>query len=409
MTVERPQKLASTIGTVLLLASLFALVTPASADRDPRIVGGTETTIAEWPWQVALAVNDEIDPRDGFQRQFCGGTLVAPTVVITAAHCLFDSRGPGTRFNTSPNNFEVFAGRTTLSSSQGQAIDFANFFFPVVGGGNAPAGTATPLYDPSQDEDHDFVVVQLESQASAGIPIKVAGATEEPTWAAGQPAFITGWGDQQSGAGNFPDNLREGRVQVIADSTCNAAYTAALFHASTMVCAGLPGGGVDTCQGDSGGPLVVPISGGGFRLVGDSSFGVGCALAQFPGVYGRLADNEVRGLIEQITQQRFGISVLGSGAAPLTLPDTLITKKPKNRLKVKRRKQRARATYKFTASEPGSTFACQLDQKAPVPCASPFSKKVKRGRHKVAIVATNFIGDPGPAVSDSFRVKRKRR
>src|SRR5262245_13685501 len=62
----------------------------ASASIEPRIVGGNSTTVEEWPWQAAIAADPEFFTGDGFDRQFCGGSLVAPTIVVSAAHCFFD-------------------------------------------------------------------------------------------------------------------------------------------------------------------------------------------------------------------------------------------------------------------------------------------------------------------------------
>src|SRR5918996_261251 len=72
------------------------------------------------------------------------------------------------------------------------------------------------------------------------------------------------------------------------------------FERQTQVAAGFPKGGVDTCQGDSGGPLLVPGAGGEVRLVGDTSYGRGCAEPGFPGVYGRLADTTLREWIRTV-------------------------------------------------------------------------------------------------------------
>jgi len=89
-------------------------------------------------------------------------------------------------------------------------------------------------------------------------------------------------------------------------------------------------------------------------------------------------------------------------------PDTVITKVPK------RKTTRRTAQFRFTSSEPGSTFECRLDNRRFRPCASPLSygkdgKKLKRGRHSFEVMAISAgVADPTPA-RYSWRIKKKGR
>src|SRR5690606_22278407 len=79
--------------------------------------------------------------------------------------------------------------------------------------------------------------------------------------------------------------LRAAEVAMVADATCGlASWYGTAFDAPSMVCAGFALGGIDTCQGDSGGPLWRP----GLQ-VGITSWGVGCAAPNKPGIYTRLS------------------------------------------------------------------------------------------------------------------------
>ena len=138
--------------------------------------------------------------------------------------------------------------------------------------------------------------------------MKVASAAERSLWTAGTLATIAGFGVTEAD-GEQPDVLQEARVPIVADEDAAEAYPYLVegvdpvfggFESETQVAAGFPQGGVDTCQGDSGGPLLVS-AGTAMRLVGDTSYGVGCAEPGFPGVYGRLADATLR---EWITLDR---------------------------------------------------------------------------------------------------------
>jgi trypsin len=376
------------------------------ANRSSRIVGGNATTIAEWPWQVAITQNPAIYAGNGFQRQFCGGSLVAPNIVITAAHCTFEVFG-SSGFDD-PSNFASITGRTTLSNSgQGQEIAWSDYFVLTDASGR-------PLYNPSTSE-WDVVFAQLASPSpsSNSTPIMIAGADEAAFWAPGdENAFATGWGTTLSGGiGPFgkQDTLRAVQIDVIADTTCGSATSYGTgFRRQTMVCAGEIAGGQDTCQGDSGGPLVVPIGGGAFRLVGDTSFGNGCALPNFPGVYGRLAQDPMCTALQNGIQAVAGVNVVGSpgscsAAGDSSPPETLITQGPKKKTKKKR------ARFAFTSTEPGSTFDCQLDdgRKAFTPCTSPITVKVKKGKHTFQVEAIDQAGNVGSPATDDWKVKKK--
>jgi hypothetical protein len=275
------------------------------------------------------------------------------------------------------------------------------------------------LFDPVTLE-WDVAVLQLET-ASAAQPIKIAGADETPLWETGRTAFITGWGDRDNGpTADFPDDLQAAEVKMISDAACESAYppppppppdpAGPSFTAETMVCAGFLAGGVDTCQGDSGGPLVVPIDGGGFRLVGDTSWGIGCAFADLPGVYGRLADDPMRSALQSGIQTiPGGADVIGSGAVPdTTAPQTTIDSGPK------RKKRNKKATFTFSATESpllGPGFRCKLDAGAYAPCDSPVNLKVaNRGWHTFRVRARDVSGnfDASPAVYE-WKVKKKRK
>merc|ERR1712113_218903 len=97
--------------------------------------------------------------------------------------------------------------------------------------------------------------------------------------------FTSGWGTLKSG-GSSTDDLQYVRVPAITNDQCNAAYGVGQIT-NAMICAGYPGvGGKDACQGDSGGPFVCNHNGKAV-IAGVVSWGNGCALKDFPGVYAR--------------------------------------------------------------------------------------------------------------------------
>jgi secreted trypsin-like serine protease len=292
--------LSGTLVALGLLAPATALA-QSGGSVQPRIVGGTTASVSTYPWQAAVVYSTAQSPnKNPHQRQFCGGSLLTSRIVITAAHCvadtdpdcsftcaLNDQGGDGTA-KIDPNDVDVILGRSTLTDT-GQGTEHS-----------VTAVVPRSNYDPDYQGDgvprYDVAYLVLSS-ASAQTPIKIAGTDEGALWDPGRSADISGWGSTSEN-GNTVDTLRSATVGVIADPTCGSASVyGSDFDPATMVCAGYMAGGVDTCYGDSGGPLEAPLEGGGYRLVGITGWGEGCAEAGFPGVYTRVAGPTMRSLI----------------------------------------------------------------------------------------------------------------
>ncbi|MFF7969295.1 serine protease [Streptomyces sp. NPDC007903] len=257
----RPLSLAAALTAIPLIGA-------APTVADSVVVGGFPIDVSQAPWTVALSSRD----RFGGSRagQFCGGVAIAPTTVLTAAHCVGDDV-----LGTPPDrvrDLKVIAGRTDLLAADGQETAVR-------------AIKVNPAYDPATNAG-DYAVLTLAEPVpqSAVVPMAAAG---DPAYAAGTDALVSGWGDT-SGGGAYTNRLRAARVHVLADDLCTRAYPGGrngAYRAASMLCAGEAAGGPDACQGDSGGPLVA-----GGRLIGLVSWGSGCGQAGSPGVYTRVSE-----------------------------------------------------------------------------------------------------------------------
>merc|ERR1712200_259966 len=134
--------------------------------------------------------------------------------------------------------------------------------------------------------NNDFVILKLSSALTFNDdvgPICLPNPDHAPD-ATGQTCFVSGWGTLESG-GSSPSELQWVAVPTVTNEQCSQAYNNGITD--SMICAGLPEGGKDSCQGDSGGPFVCRDDGKAV-LTGVVSFGIGCALPDYPGVYARV-------------------------------------------------------------------------------------------------------------------------
>lgn len=215
-----------------------------------KIVGGQEARPNQFPWTVSLQ-------RNGFH--FCGGIIVSATTIVTAAHCR-----PSTSHDVVAGEHDLYANDGTEQTRSVRSV--------VYHPNNNPIGSL----------DYDVAVVKV---SAFSMNYAVAAACKPSRdWNSGN-AIVSGWGALSSG-GSSPDELYYVSVPLITNAECNADYSGQISN--VMLCAGRRGvGGVDACQGDSGGPLVRQVN-GRYELVGDVSWGYGCADRRYPGVYGRI-------------------------------------------------------------------------------------------------------------------------
>ncbi|XP_075579927.1 transmembrane protease serine 9 [Pelecanus crispus] len=225
--------------------------------KPSKIVGGTDASRGEIPWQVSLKEDS---------RHFCGATIIGDRWLLSAAHCFNE---------TNPEEIEAYVGTTSLNGTDGNAVKV-----------NVTRVIQHPLFNPIF-LDFDVAVLELTRPLAFNKyiqPICLPLAAQK--FPVGKKCIISGWGSLQEGNVTKPEILQKASVGIIDQKTCNFLYNFSLTD--QMICAGFLEGNIDSCQGDSGGPLACEVTPGVFYLAGIVSWGIGCAQAMKPGVYSRI-------------------------------------------------------------------------------------------------------------------------
>ncbi|XP_058674653.1 chymotrypsin-C-like [Ammospiza caudacuta] len=252
---------------IVLLGYAYGCGQPAVPPQlSSRVVGGEDAVAHSWPWQISLQYS-----RSGSWSHTCGGTLIAPQWVLTAAHCISSSK-----------TYRVVLGKQDLSEA------------------DEPGSVAVAVEKTIVHEKwnsiliiNDIALVKLAEEVQETDTVRAACLPAAGTILSNNyPCYVTGWGRVSSKWTNGPlaDALQQALLPVVDYETCSKWDWWGSLVRNTMVCAG-GDGIVSGCNGDSGGPLNCQREDGIWEVEGIVSFGSGlkCNMKNKPTVFTRVS------------------------------------------------------------------------------------------------------------------------
>jgi len=234
---------------VLVTAFIICLVRTEAS----RIVGGGEVAPNSIPWQVS------IQDVSWNNWHICGGTVLSETYVLTGALCC---QGQAI------DNMKVVGGVHDLFTEEGTEQ-----------GSTVQHILIHPDFDPTS-LINDICLLRLSSPFIINkVLLPVLLPITNYTWPQGSMARVSGWG-KQGEDGVSPATLQAADISIVDWEACRQIYGEEAVQEG-MLCAG--GDGKDACQGDGGGPLTCGAE--SRTLCGIVSWGLGCGLVGYPGIY----------------------------------------------------------------------------------------------------------------------------
>ncbi|KAK7930789.1 hypothetical protein WMY93_007184 [Mugilogobius chulae] len=256
----------------------------ASEHRQFKIVGGSFTPIESQPW-VAAILNRRGD-------LLCGGSLIAPCWVLTAAHCFegnftsslkCDSLNKAEMLDQNTSHFTVYLGKKATNETNTSKEQKFMVEKMII----------NRRYN-STNYNHDIALLKIKNK-DGECAVKTAATRTVclPPFRTQLPdsyqCSVAGYGRENEHAWTYSNVLKEGRVNLLSQSECRKKNFYGDSITGNMLCAANPNWSTDSCKGDSGGPLVCEV-GGRMFLFGVVSWGDGCAQKNKPGVYTRVTN-----------------------------------------------------------------------------------------------------------------------